>query len=462
VLHRARVPRGALIGTVVAAGVVAVVAVVVVWHPFMDDVPSPLADIGMLRTESVDIRGEQWRAAMSMIADRPVLGSGPESYVTLASRHRSPEAGAAEGLLLADKPHNLLLETGVASGLLGLAALVAVYVVVLRGALGTRESRRDETVAAFVAALAAYVVQAQFSIDVPALALVGWLVLAALVVEADPRVVAARAAVETTSSSRRPKAKGSQRAAPERLVTVPRPVVVATAALVAAALVAFAVQPYFADRHAGTAVRLAGDEGAAVQDVAAAWRAAIEQHPWESTYRLDEGISWERAALAATNPERAAGYAQVAAASYREAERLRPGTALIAARRAETATLLARAGAATFDEAEAAWQHALDVDPYDWEVHNGFALMLVSWAESKDGDRGLFERAERELEATVYIRNDQADAWANLAQVRAALGDDDGAREAQAAADEISRRTPPRGRAAPGLVRGDAGTRPTR
>lgn len=460
VLHRGRVPRAAVVGTVAAAAIVVVVAVVVVWHPFMDDVPSPLEGIGVLRTESVDIRGEQWRAAVSMIADRPVLGSGPESYVALASRHRSPEAGAAEGLLLADKPHNLLLETGVASGLVGIAALVAVYAVVLRGAVRTRATA-DETDVALVAALAAYLVQAQFSIDVPALALVGWLLVAALVVRTDPQVVAARAAVERASTSKRSRPKPTARA-PERLVGVPRPVVVGTVGLVAAALVAVAVQPYFADRDAGTALRLAADDDATVRDVAGAWRAAIERHPWESTYRLDEGIAWERAALAATDPQQVAAYAQAAAASYGEAERLRPGTALVAARRANTATLLARAGAATFDEAEAAWQRALDLDPYDWEVHNGYALMLVSWANAEDGDLATLERAERELEVTVYIRNDQADVWANLAQVRGALGDDAGADEAQAAADEISRRTPPRGRAAPGLVRGVAGTRPTR
>jgi O-antigen ligase len=71
-----------------------------------------------------------WRAIPQMIADHPLLGTGYGTFVQAYPRYRLPEATE----LYPPFAHNIWLNFAVETGLLGVAALVALCVVSLRAA----------------------------------------------------------------------------------------------------------------------------------------------------------------------------------------------------------------------------------------------------------------------------------------------------------------------------------------
>ncbi|MGI8792053.1 MAG: O-antigen ligase family protein [Acidimicrobiales bacterium] len=105
----------------------------------------PLSRIQDVSTGTDRIQGEStagaaarlrnWEIGVDAFGDRPVLGSGPGTYALATSALRTPELAKAEGpdRIFADA-HNLVVEYAVTTGALGLLALAAFGVLLLKDA----------------------------------------------------------------------------------------------------------------------------------------------------------------------------------------------------------------------------------------------------------------------------------------------------------------------------------------
>ena len=78
--------------------------------------------------KSLSYRFEYWRGTLGVIADRPLMGTGPGNFRQHYLAHKVE--GSSEEI--AD-PHNFLLEATATSGLIGLAGLIACVVLLLAG-----------------------------------------------------------------------------------------------------------------------------------------------------------------------------------------------------------------------------------------------------------------------------------------------------------------------------------------
>jgi O-antigen ligase len=74
----------------------------------------------------------QWRAAIAGARERPLLGFGPENYHLVWSRHYQPEMYRFVGDERWDRAHNAYLDALSTTGLVGFAALIAIWVVLAR------------------------------------------------------------------------------------------------------------------------------------------------------------------------------------------------------------------------------------------------------------------------------------------------------------------------------------------
>ncbi|MBX3002152.1 MAG: O-antigen ligase family protein [Caldilineaceae bacterium] len=146
------------------------------------------AEYAEVRTESLARRVLIWRATLPLIAERPLLGYGPEIFVTVFNERYPPGSLYAGRDTLVDDPHNQLLETLMAAGLVGMIAWL-----VLLGVLGwglivqvqQQNGQRQRVASACLAALVAYGVQAQFNPDVIAVSMLFWIVAAVSLIRAD-------------------------------------------------------------------------------------------------------------------------------------------------------------------------------------------------------------------------------------------------------------------------------------
>ncbi|MBP9717672.1 O-antigen ligase family protein [Candidatus Gracilibacteria bacterium] len=83
---------------------------------------------------SVGTRQVLWESALPLIADHPVLGSGPETYYQTAQKTLSADIYIYEPMSdIPDRTHNALLDTLLTRGILGLAlwVVVLIYLVFL-------------------------------------------------------------------------------------------------------------------------------------------------------------------------------------------------------------------------------------------------------------------------------------------------------------------------------------------
>lgn len=126
-------------------------------------------------------RLDLWRTTLPVIADRPLLGAGPDAQRIVAPSGIDDaferEHGSTE---LHDRAHDLLLDTWVTSGLLGVIALGALLVAIGRRVaprLGERAVGR-----ALAAGLAGYLVHLLFAFGEASLDPIAWLLAGILVV----------------------------------------------------------------------------------------------------------------------------------------------------------------------------------------------------------------------------------------------------------------------------------------
>jgi O-antigen ligase len=180
ILARDLLPRWARTAAVLTGAAVLSGSVFALW-PGQSQVPGPEV---LVRTNTLKSRYAYWHSATSIIGDSPLIGTGPDTFYANYGRHEAPGQASNEPTIRVDKPHNVVLERGVNSGLPGLALYLALVVTILAAAYrrSRRLSGRERALClAFMASLLAYEVESFFSIDVPPLAVLGWVCLGGLV-----------------------------------------------------------------------------------------------------------------------------------------------------------------------------------------------------------------------------------------------------------------------------------------
>ena len=144
----------------------------------------PLA--GLLAQNSLTLRSYYWQAALGMAADHPVLGVGLDRYGGFYRAYRPLEAAITLGAdSQNDAAHNVVLNMFANGGVvLGLAYVAVLLTVTWSLVTGLRRLQGDALLllGGLGGAWTAYVAQALVSIDVPALALTGWVLGATIVV----------------------------------------------------------------------------------------------------------------------------------------------------------------------------------------------------------------------------------------------------------------------------------------
>ena len=125
-------------------------------------------------------RLDEWRVATRVVADHPLLGTGPEGY-RIAFGAAVDDAYEQEHGRdpLPDRAHSAVLDVAATIGLPGLAAYLVLLVLTARVVLPAL--RRDPSLAGIAAGLAAYAVQSLFLFPLAELDPLFWL-LAGLVV----------------------------------------------------------------------------------------------------------------------------------------------------------------------------------------------------------------------------------------------------------------------------------------
>lgn len=432
VLHRELLPRWVRRAALAVAAVLLVAVVAVLGNIGSSRTTGPLAQTKTFRTGTFVIRTYYWGTAWRIFADNPVLGTGLETYYANYPKYRLPRDGAELGLTITDKPHNIYLEYAANSGILGLGTYLA-----LAGAglwLGYRRCRRlgvreRALPAAFVSVLAGYLAQGFFSIDVPPLAVMGWIGLGGIAAFADPALLAARERIAAEAEGR-PRARNRKRARPGR-AGMPRvaragPTLWPLHAVLLAAIVTLAVvgvRPLLADAKAKTGQT--SDIGKRPPDeVVAYYQEAIRLHPLEPAYRTLVGSIAERQAAEAKDPAEKRRLLERALSRYGQAYALQPGNVFYMMNIARIHTTWGESiDPARFVEADRWWRRAAVHDPTDWDVQNRYALMLNSWANMAKGDVAIRRRSAEQLEKVTRIRPDFVPAWINLGKIYRVLGE---------------------------------------
>lgn len=170
--------RGGMVGIVVGAAIVLISRGQRRWTAPLVVVAIVFAVAAPVGRTTAEGRFDTWRETADVIAERPVLGWGPEGFRVGFAKHVSDDWVRKYTLdQIPDRAHNALLDVTVASGVLGVAAYLGVL-----GLAGIAIVRRARTPieTAMAAGLAAYVAQAQFSFDTFDLAVVAALLVGVL------------------------------------------------------------------------------------------------------------------------------------------------------------------------------------------------------------------------------------------------------------------------------------------
>jgi len=377
--------------------------------------------ISEARQGSAGVRLELWRSALAMIKARPVIGWGPASY-----RSRLPafvSGPRPEDQKSNPSSHNLILDYGVDSGGLGVAAFVWLVVAAWWAARRTGEEGREVALAASAGVLS-YLVTHQFGFPVTAVEVPFWVCLGlaasagrqaegregssrrrrvALAVAAIPvgllvvvmgRISAADVWLRSGSAAA---SRGEEAVAEPRLRRAAQGALIELHALqygwfaqradppdLAAAERAYRrvleLDPFYGPNH-GSLARCYLDIGGPAKVAAAVEEAkiAVAHDPYDADARLVSGLAEERA-----------GHRREAMAAYQKAITLDPNKA---APYNNLANLYAATGEA--GEAEHHYRRAIALAPDNASYHHNLALFYLRL------DR--FGAAREELERAVAL-----------------------------------------------------------
>jgi O-antigen ligase len=124
--------------------------------------------------QTIEIRGQGWRAALGAVKENPLVGKGPNTLALEAARHIPMEnASLIDNDQLLDDPHAIPISFLGSSGIFGALGWVIAIVLILLMAVRT-SAGRSPLVIGIAAGLSAYAAQALVSIDDPTVRLTLW------------------------------------------------------------------------------------------------------------------------------------------------------------------------------------------------------------------------------------------------------------------------------------------------
>ena len=319
---------------------------------------------------SISQRLGLWHLALEMTADHPVVGSGPDAFPQLFGAYRTQDQpGVHTQNVRAESSHNLFLDRLVDTGVLGLAAFLALI-----GAcawVGLRALRRLDAVrraqmAALLAAAAAYYGAAFFYYGEARSGWIPWLLLGAIVGLA---ATAPEAAGETDSRPAR------VRAAAAADGPAWRPAARAAGAVLGVVLVAAGLWLALADHYSARAFNdfKSGDLVGAVGDM----HTAARLNPLQPNYA--EALGGYQSGVARSGQ---ASYWADALASYRGMNDRFGGTAASLVKQAEAQANVAFTTEADKERVFALLERAVATDPNNASVRQGVADFYDSVGES--------------------------------------------------------------------------------
>ncbi|MBI5819617.1 MAG: O-antigen ligase family protein [Verrucomicrobia bacterium] len=333
-----------------AVGVVAVLAGVMLLPPVQN---------AAKRFWNNDVRPMIWLGSARAMADAPIVGHGPGSFVRVYPAHRPREYfDRPKCALVTDHAHNEFLEIGVETGALGVLAFVALLAVAAGAAHKAVRNERDESLRVLAVGMTMGwgVLLVQNLVDInlfmPPNESLFWLMIAWLV------GAAGAGGFAEAGVSLQPAA---------RLI----------AGVLAALVLAFGVaKPTYANWlfREGSVAQAAGDERGAFQS----FLRVVETDP-------DRVEAWRRAGLAAFK----LGKLDAAVAAFRSGHRLMPDYADL---NGELGSLLAMKG--DFPEAARLLTRAAELYPRDAKNFAKLALVRLSLKET-EAARQAFEEAKR-------------------------------------------------------------------
>lgn len=367
----------------------------------------PLADrfqhIPLLRSETFVQRIDIWRGVGGVIAERPVFGAGPDTLDLTLPPHQPAELTLRPQPV--DAAHDVFLQYGAGSGLIGMATYIALVGWTIAQAVRRRHrytGSRLVLVAASVGTMAAYLGQATFSIDELQLAMYGWAALGMVLALTDPGSEAAHEAL-TSGVERRAMPVGWSFGL----------------TLVAVAFVGVSVLPLVADAQYYSAIDIGqklGQDPKYANQLQSAFERAETLNPLEATYKA-EAARWVLMANERLSAEEKGRLLRWAQSQLDLALQLQPGETELEVRMARVNDQFGVLGdLSKFDEAERIFKRLEEQDPYNSRVRLERTYHLQTWKNATNRPELLEEmRAEaKALDGLPYLN---PPSWCQLSQL---------------------------------------------
>jgi O-antigen ligase/tetratricopeptide (TPR) repeat protein len=238
----------------------------------------PRPDVGDGEDTSARQRILIWQDALQAVAGaRILIGYGPETQL-LALEPRYPvELALRFENARYDRAHNLMLDTLLTTGLLGLAAFSVLVFAVVREAVGGSANERGPArwlVGGLLGALTANLVANQFAFDSAVTGLLFWMVAGLLVAPRIPAPPAVAPARQPTRRERRTQRPAGGMAPAVRL----RATAILAAGAIGLAMIPWLTAPFLADLYHTRALALRAGEApgsSTRQEIA-----AVQAVPW--------------------------------------------------------------------------------------------------------------------------------------------------------------------------------------
>ena len=359
--------------------------------------PLAVLTLGRFQLGSTAARLSIWHAAVDLIAQRPLLGYGPETTGIVFPRVYPPELIYLQGRdYFVDRAHNLALDWTLTAGIPGLLAyalLLITFCFVIVQALGRPQStQRRALLIATLSAVLGNAANNLTSFDVTPTATATWLLMG---------MGAALAAPPSPSLAAAPAHRNAWRWA----------FVVALCAGIGAAIWQINVRPLQAD-IAARASHLHAQAGDWAKAAAAADRAAAHW-PIEPAHQLLRSQAyWQRAVA---DPAGALHWLAQAEDALQAARQLRPLDPLVWLNTAQFYTSAARPfGSDTDSLAAEAFDRALTLSPNS-------ATIYAAWGHAAL-ESGDVETAAAMLRQAVALDATGGEAYLYLGAAEAALG----------------------------------------
>jgi O-antigen ligase/tetratricopeptide (TPR) repeat protein len=349
---------------------------------------------------SLGARVTIWHATRSLIAARPILGHGLDTFSQTFTRVFPPELVYLQGRAVrVDRAHNSILDTLASIGVVGLlayAALVGTAITAGVRAFAQTSNRQVRIVlAAGLAAVTGHLVETLFSFQTTTTAALFWLTLGILVA---PWVKEAPTKVSVLGRRRRMYWLQGALAAILLLAVVPASLIF-----------------LMADAYAGEADRTATLPD--LENSIGAAERAVSLWPKQPAYL--EHLSWLHLQRARHGANRLAHF-QAAERALGVARDLLPGDFLVWTGYGELYTEWGLAGdRVRFTQAENAYRQAASLFPGSAMLYTGWGLVYVA--------QGRLAEAEMQFHQAVSLDNTDAWAFLHLGNAQLAQGNPDGA-----------------------------------